>query len=78
MVKKCLGLLFDFLFCKNTEIDNTVSHTRIQIKGECPICLEYKTIELCCIYCNYKTCIKCKKGWSLQENTCPICRETIY
>lgn len=79
MPKNCLGHLINFLFCRSIEVDhNTINintNNTINFKTECPICLEYKKLELCCLYCNYQSCKKCKYDWYSMNKTCPICRQ---
>ena len=82
MAKNCLGHLIDFLFCKSVEVDrnniiiaNFDTNNNIKVKTECSICLENKKLELCCVYCKYQSCKKCKYDWYSINMTCPICRQ---
>jgi hypothetical protein len=56
--------------------------TFLDVKDECPICLENKDMVL--ISCKkHKVCIECWKTASETENrpiplTCPLCRESIW
>ena len=67
----------------NTIINTNTTNTGIifntdnnfKIKTECPICLEIREVEICCMFCDYQSCKKCKYDWYSINKTCPICRQ---
>ena len=69
MPNNCLGHLLDLLFCRSVENEYMMFDT------ECPLCLENKKLEQCCLYCVFESCKKCKYEWYSKNNTCPICRQ---
>ena len=48
---------------------------RIVILEECPVCLESSGVRTLIIWdCQHKICRECTRGWTKDQDTCPLCR----
>ena len=77
MSKNCFGHLLDLLFCRSVDNDRgiIINDQYMNLDTECPICLENKNLEQCCLYCIFQSCKKCKYEWYSNNKTCPNCRQ---
>jgi uncharacterized membrane protein YqjE len=55
------------------ETDKLLKHV-IDVKLECPICYDFKTLEYKCEACGWVSCVECSNRWRGISNTCPQCR----